>query len=431
MNIAVGTLKAIGDVLIKPPFVLIILWISIVLYKKNRKVLVMQRMIVGNSKHSAFDLTISQVGLGIIAGIVGSFILSFLGVVFKNQVAIEILFLISIMLMLFKPRFICFSYSGAILGLVSGAIKILSDAGVITEDLGYLQVDIATLITMIAVLHIVEGVLVMIDGKTAAIPVFTKRDNKIIGGFALKRYWPIPIAILLMLKTNDITFATNVIEAPNFWHQISVQSFELLKNATIAFTAFYGVIGYNTVTFTKSKEEKAFSSGIFIIMFGAILLVLSYIGRNIFIYQMVIVILMPILHELMLRIQIYLEDKAKPKYISKKEGLMVLEVAPNSPAEEMGIKSGDLLVEMNNKRIESENDVVNNISNISNFIWFKIKEVKGDIKEVSYNKMNKSKRLGIVFVPRGMPDASKVMKFDTEKFKEVLDKVVKKDKEKK
>ena len=60
--------------------------------------------------------------------------------------------------------------------------------------------------TLVGVLHIIEGSLVMIDGSRGAIPVFTNRDNKIIGGFALKRYWALPIAILILLSatTSDL-----------------------------------------------------------------------------------------------------------------------------------------------------------------------------------------------------------------------------------
>ena len=35
----------------------------------------------------------------------------------------------------------------------------------------------------------------MVDGSRGAIPVFTKREDKIIGGFSFSRYWPIPIAV--------------------------------------------------------------------------------------------------------------------------------------------------------------------------------------------------------------------------------------------
>src|SRR3712207_8273583 len=46
------------------------------------------------------------------------------------------------------------------------------------------------------------------------------------------------------------------------------------------------------------------------------------------------ILLTPILHEGMLYLDTYIELKSKPKYISSEEGLMVLEVAPNSRSEE-------------------------------------------------------------------------------------------------
>ena len=48
---------------------------------------------------------------------------------------------------------------------------------------------------MIAVLHFVEGLLVITDGSRGTVPVFSKREDKIIGGFIMKRYWALPIAL--------------------------------------------------------------------------------------------------------------------------------------------------------------------------------------------------------------------------------------------
>src|SRR3712207_6882461 len=78
------------------------------------------------------------------------------------------------------------------------------------------------------------------------------------------------------------------------------------------------------------------------------------------------ILLTPILHEGMLYLDTYIELKSKPKYISSEEGLMVLEVAPNSPAKEMGIESGDLLVSVNNTIINSEKEIFEHLRELQN-----------------------------------------------------------------
>ncbi|HBC96684.1 MAG TPA: PDZ domain-containing protein, partial [Clostridium sp.] len=63
------------------------------------------------------------------------------------------------------------------------------------------------------------------------------------------------------------------------------------------------------------------------------------------------------------------------------------------------------------------------------FIWFKVKRVAGNFEQVSYNRMNKNKRLGIVFVPRNVPKNSMVVKLDKNRFSEILNKIKNKDKD--
>jgi hypothetical protein len=58
-----------------------------------------------------------------------------------------------------------------------------------------------------------------------------------------------------------------------------------------------------------------------------------------------------------------------------------------------------------------------------NYISFKLKRGIGKLQEVSYNKLNSDKRLGIVFVPRDIPGDNMVVRYDDQKFKEIIDKL--------
>ena len=145
---------------------------------------------------------------------------------------------------------------------------------------------------------------------------------------------------------------------------------------------------------------------------------------------MLVLLFAPIAHEGMIIFQRYIETKGKPKYISSSEGIMVLAVAPNSPANEMGVKSGDLLVEINNEKIEDEEKIGEIVKESSNFIWLKVKRVTGKFEQLSYDKMNGDRRLGIVFVPRNVPKDSMVINLNKNKFSDVLNKIKNKNKDK-
>lgn len=163
-----------------------------------------------------------------------------------------------------------------------------------------------------------------------------------------------------------------------------------------------------------------------IALYGLILLGLSQVLKYNLVEQLVLAILAPLMHETMLRLEAYSELKGEPKFISN-DGIMVLEVAPDSPAKEMGIKSGDLVLEINDTKILTDEDIPKSIQNISTYIWLKIKDVQGKLNEVSYNKFDSNKKLGLVFVPKDMPKDSKVVKFDHKNFDDVLDDATKND----
>lgn len=430
MDILVYTLKAVAYALIEPYLVVILAIMGFVLYRQNKKTAVMQKMIIGDEIDSAFELTVSQLVIGIFAGCAASILLSYMGVVFDENSAVDLIFLISIILMFWSPRLICFSYSGALLGAVSLVLKGLSIA-LGKPGLDFLQIDIPALMTLVAVLHFIEGILVVTDGRRGAIPVFTNRDNKIVGGFAMQRYWALPIALLLIVHDKSMVDMGSTVAIPNWWPLLKGGfSPEFLNSALITLFPFYGMIGYSSITFTKTKGEKAAISGLSIVLYSILLFIVARLAVLDLFFKILVLIFAPLMHEAMLNIQKYAEINDKPKYISGDNGIMVLEVAPSSPANKMGIKSGDLLVEINNKIIEKEEDILDALKEAPSFIWFKIKRAAGEIEEVSFNRMNSETKLGVVMVPKGIPKDSMVVKLNEMKFQEILDRIKRRDKNK-
>ncbi|MGH4122914.1 MAG: PDZ domain-containing protein [Clostridium sp.] len=429
MDIAIHTLRAVASAIVDPSNAFILIMIGLIFYNKNKKISVMQKMIMGESLDSPFELTISQIVIGIIAGTLASLMFTFLGLVFDENSSIYLLFMLSLFFMAFKPRFICFSYSGAVLGIASLVFKY---AAIILHmpKLDFINVDILTLMTLVGVLHIIEGSLVMIDGSRGAIPVFTNRDNKIIGGFALKRYWALPIAILILLssQSSDLVAGQSLM-TPQWMPAIrGTIAGKILEKSIIASIALYGIIGYSSITFTKSKGKKTLFSGALIMGYGVILTAISQLAVFGVAIQIFILIFAAALHEAMLQLEKHLELTLKPKFVSGDEGIMVLEVAPKSPAFQMGIQSGDLIVGLNDKKIESEEEILHIVKGNFDSISLKIKKTSGELKDMSYTNVDGNKRLGVVIVPRELPKDNSIVKMDDESFKDVLEKMKDRDK---
>ncbi|KAA8674550.1 PDZ domain-containing protein [Clostridium sp. MT-14] len=423
------TLKSIAFALTEPYLVLILAILVFTLYRKNKQTVIMQKMIIGEGINSPFELTISQIVIGIFGGILASVIMSYLGVVFDEDSAVDLIFLASIVFMFFNVRFICFSYSGAILGFLS-LILAMSSQTFNIPNLDFLKIDVVALMSMVAILHFVEGILIILDGKKGAVPVFSSKNGNIVGGFALQRYWTIPIAVFFIIHSRTMIGSSWQVAVPAWWPLINSSiPYDILKSAVVSLIPFYAVMGYNSVTFTRDTKEKSFLSGGLIILYSVILFGMAQLAvLNIWL-KFLVVIFAPVAHEGIIMFQRHLEVKGVPKYVSSSEGIMVLAVAPNSPANEMGIRSGDMLVEINNEKIDNEDKIAEVIRKCSNFIWLKVKKEAGNFEQVSYSKMNEDKKLGIVFVPRKIPQNSMVIKLDKNKFSDVLNKIKNKDKD--
>jgi len=419
MDLVMYTLRSVAYVIVEPSLMIILLVLGILFYLKNRKLVLMQKMIIGESINSPLELTLSQIVLGIFAGILASLMLNYLGVIFSENSGIEFLFMISMLLMFIRPRLVCFSYSGAILGIVS---IIFAYFNIKTSNGNLLfSLDITMLMTFVGIVHIVEAILVMIDGSRGSIPVFSNRKGNIIGGYALSRYWVLPIAIFIAysVASQGSGVGTESIATPDWWPVLKHDNtMAMLSSMILSLFPLFGVLGYSSVTFTMKKKEKALSSGIFIFIYGIVLILVAQLAQAGVIGEIIVILFAPLAHEAMLFIQRKIEEKRSPLFSSGEDGLAILEVVPYSKAYEIGLRPGDKIVSVNDKLINTEEDIYIIVKESLNNINMKIKDRKGSIKEVSL-KQDNNKRLGVVLVPR-VVDIEKVVSFENENFSEVL-----------
>lgn len=428
MELTIYTLKSLAQVMVDPYMALILFLLCVFLYRKNKRITLMQKMMVGERFVSPLELTLSQLVLGIIGGIIGSVVLSNLGVMFHENSGIELIFLFSFFLMIIKPRWICFSYSGALLGLLVIAINFFKDSELLKNIyISNISLDVTSLVVLIAVLHIVEGFLIMIDGDRGSIPVFSYKDEKLVGGFAFERYWPIPIAIML-LTSSATGMSGGSIDTPQWWPLLKGDvNMKLMATSIAVMLPVYGVIGYKSVTFTESKKKKVFVAGVFNIVYGAILVAVTPIANFGLAGKIVLLVLMPVMHESMLTLQTIRESKKQAKFVSDDEGVTVLEVSPNSEAFRLGLKTGDKILELNDDKITEYTMIYEAVSDGLKELKLKIKDRQGYIKEVMINIPDGgAKKLGMVLIPKGSPKDGSMVRFGNNNFKDVLDNIRKK-----
>lgn len=421
MELILYTLRTVAYAIVEPMHIFMLIVLGVMFYLKNKKVTIMQKMTIGESINSPLELTLSQLSLGIIAGAIISLILSSLGIIFNENSGIEIMFIISIFLLFIKKRFICFAYSGAVLGAVSILSNFLANT---TKTQSYINVNILVLMTFVGIMHIIEGFLVMFDGSRGAIPVFSNKENKIVGGFAYNRYWALPVAIFIALSGDISSVATSAIETPNWWPIINKpETLLILSTAIITAMPLYGVVGYNSVSFTSDKVKKPLYSGIGILIYGVLLALVAQVAQFGIIGQIVTIIFAPLAHEIMIKVQNKLEESGDYKYVTDDSGVSVLEVAPMSPAYEAGIRRGDKIIQVNDIKAVSEVEIFKIVKDNIHEIPLKIRKISGEI--VDLKVIPKNKRLGLLLVPK-MVNVENALSVDNDNFKKVLEEMKRK-----
>lgn len=396
MDLIIHSLQSIAIAIIEPMHLLMILIFGIIFYFKNVRIVSIQKMTLGEGINTPLELTLSQIVLGILAGAIGTVILSVLGVTFSENSGIEFIFMISILSLFYKKKYISYAYSSAILGVIGISLNIISSS--IGMKL-FLNVDILSLMTFVGVMYILEGLLIIVDGNRGAIPVFTKKEDKIVGGFSFSRYWPIPIAIL-MIFNNSIAGEDSIYSnVASWWPIINNKAvLSLLATAMIASIPLYGIMGYSNVTFTQEKKTKSLRCGSAILVYGISVALVAQLANINIVGQIISIIYTPLAFELIMRYEYRVEKKGQCLYVSDDEGIMVLEVTPNSPAYEVGIKRGDKIIEINGQNIKSEGDIFKAARDCILKVPMKVKNNSGQVLE--YIIQPRNKRLGLLLVPK-------------------------------
>lgn len=391
------------------PISWIFLFIIIGQYKKF--ITLQQNIYGGKTKQDTKELVTTSVLFGIIAGLVGSIIMTTFGVTFYKANGLNYLILLSLLLMLISPRYVCLSYSGGILSIIVLILSALSSKGIIVEGslvsniYNALNFDVPALMAIVAIMHFMESILMWLDGNRGATPVFMKQDDEIVGAFIMQRFWIIPI-ILYFFMGSGISNLSDVLATPNWWPLIkSPQLGDLAKDAIFMATPLIAMLGYSDFAVTTTVENKVKRTSIGLSAFSLILLVLSYLATKFYIFNYVAALFAPLAHEGLILFERYREKNGEPLYKKSDEGIVVLDTIPLSPAESMGIRPGEIIIKINNKIVKKIDDADEIFNEYPSFLWVEVIGIDGKRKILEFRDYKNSIReLGIITIPENMYD---------------------------
>jgi hypothetical protein len=186
-----------------------LVWVfTFVMFSQYKKIVSAQMDMYGYKvKYTLKDLISTAILSGLIAGFVATVITTVFGITFYKFNGLQFLILLSLLLMLINPRYICLSYSGGLLSIIVLILTSLVEGGRINSDntvlvflYDNLSFDVSALMALVALMHLIEATLMWFDGFRGAIPVFMKREGKVVGAFIMQRFWIIPMIFFIYMQ---------------------------------------------------------------------------------------------------------------------------------------------------------------------------------------------------------------------------------------
>ncbi len=323
---------------------------------------------------------------GFIGGIIGSMLMVFVGLTLSGA-GLGYLWPLAILLMLIDARFICFAYAGGIVALSSLIF-------------GWPDISVPQVLALIAILHIIESLLILFSGHMGALPAYIKVSRqKIIGGFVLQRFWPIPVLVLVVI--GYMSNPAEGISMPDWWPLIKP---DVAGDPEMLLYALFPVLaglGYGDIATARTPQEKSRSSAKYLATYSIILLILAVWADYSYVAAVIAALFSPLGHEAVININKRIELANQPIYVPPDDGVKVLDVVPGTAAWKAGIRSGDVILTVNGMPVSNRATLefyLKDTTNIIEISYISAKEQKYCREHLNITPGRPS---GIITVPEG------------------------------
>ncbi|MEB3102374.1 PDZ domain-containing protein [Paenibacillaceae bacterium T2] len=322
------------------PFYYIGIAIVILQYRRQLR---LERKLFHTKIHSSLGRALRTLLWGWAAGLAASILMAFIGVSISFDIVV-ILWVITFLLIFIRIRYLRLAYSAGLLGIAHSILMLLPDvhpAGFIGRLADAVrEAHIPSLLLLVGFLQLIEALFIRYDGFQSAVPLFFEgKRGKIVGGYQMYRFWPVPLFLLVPAQTHQSMLLSSPIAGGDLW------------SAGWTLIALPAMIGFAEYTLTRLPREKALRSSKLLLIYGIAMLLsalLSDFWPPATILASIAVIL---LHELHAGISRRREHRSAPQFVHDERGLKVLAVIPGGPAERMGILPGEIIHKVNGIKV--------------------------------------------------------------------------------
>lgn len=289
-------------------------------------------------REPVIGMTVITVLAGLAGGMLASGLLLVLGVS-ADRAGLEYLWVIALLLMLIRQRFLCFAYAGGILACCSCLT-------------GWPQINVSQLLAMIAVLHCTEAFLVLVTGHRNALPVYLLDENsRITGGFLLQMTWPLPMIMLFAMAGTASQPQAGFLLFPDWWPVIG-QHAGHSTGILYLMLPVLAALSYRDMAVSRSIRQKTAQSAGLLLAYSACLLFLVIWTDDRGLWQLIPALFAPLGHELVIHCGKRSEMSDAGRYRAPDRGVLILDVQHGSPAARAGLRREDWIVQLDGRPVE-------------------------------------------------------------------------------
>jgi len=318
-----------------PQFLAVFLVVLVLIAVQYRRMEKARESFFGRVPRRIYPNVLAATGFGLLGGLAGSVLMVLIGLTISESGLIY-LWPVAILLMLINMRFLCFAYAGGVLALAN-------------LMLGFPAISIPQTMALVALLHMVESFLILVSGHLGAVPAYLKgHGGKVIGGFTLQKFWPIPIVVLAVMTGGMVE---NGINMPGWWPLLKPGVPGNPQDLIYALLPVVAGLGYGDIATARSPQEKSRLTAIFLGAYSIILLVLAVLAQQSEVLALVAALFSFLGHEAVIYAGRRIEIRGTPLYVPPERGTRLLDVQPEGPAWRAGPRSGDGILALNGETV--------------------------------------------------------------------------------
>ncbi|WP_240941864.1 PDZ domain-containing protein [Paenibacillus sp. HB172176] len=401
METVQSVLGLLGDAVVQlalQPFYYIAVLFIILQYRRQ---ISLERKLFAVKLHDTMGLVLRALLSGLLIGLGASIVGAFVGAALTAD-AVLWLWVIAVVLMLVRIRYLCFAYSAGIITLLQWGAGFTSLAdrddwlGSLASSLA--DIDAAGLLLLVALLHLAEAVLVSWQGTQLSTPLFLEgKRGKLIGGYMLQGFWPVPLFLFVPIAgTGQEGGADQASALHATWHTL----FQGGGSQGWTILALPMIIGFTELTRSMLPKAKAKHAAKGLMLYSILLAGASLLAWWQSATLPLAALLSIVLHEAITWRSSIVESSRQPMYVHDERGLKLLGVVPGTPAEAMGLSAGEILYKVNGMKVSSKEELYEALLLNSAFCKLEVLNNDGEPKFAQRARYaGEHHQLGVILAP--------------------------------